>query len=571
MDPSKDTSVSLLTHAGVWPMFLRSHSCTAQLHGSRDHIICMLALTKASFTWSSWCATAVVELPEESGAKGICDVTYIRLSSPNRLCHLVGREGPSSLSSRLYQVSQKQTSLRPKLYSGVLYRTFTYSSNMASQAMSSLVMWRDLTPFPRPFVSPSLRSPHVLIVGAGVTGLVTAWVLLDQGYKVTIISKDWANFSPGDRLTAQIAGALWEYPPAVCGAHTDPISLSNSKRWSMVAYHAWDAIASVPELQSVSGVRMMPSGFFFPTPIEDDPVQAFKMAEIISSGVRGFRRDLRLMEQRKVNPSYGAVDAYELLAPVIDTDQAMMWLMSLVLGKGASTVTEAITGDLIDQEKALRARFGVDAIVNATGLSGTELAGDPSCYPIRGALIRVMNDGRDFPKVDSALTITADAVHNSNEIVFIVPRNDKILLIGGIAQPNEATLDLTVESPDVQKMRKRCEDFLPGLKNARLDPTYPLAQGLRPFRARNVRVERELRQIPGTEQPSRIVHSYGQGGAGWSLSFGCALDVANLVKHAIRDLSPCPMDFDATYSDGSLSGSQSPASSFTSITKSDKE
>ena len=96
-------------------------------------------------------------------------------------------------------------------------------------------------------------------------------------------------------------------------------------------------------------------------------------------------------------------------------------------------------------------------------------------------------------------------------------------------------------------MRKRCEEFYPPLKNARLDPTYPLAQGLRPFRKRNVRVERELRQryvtVNGITRPkvSRIVHSYGQGGAGWSLSFGCAGDVALLVAEALQDIPPQEM------------------------------
>lgn len=442
---------------------------------------------------------------------------------------------------------------------------------MATQSQRSLIMWRDLTPLPRRLVETSPSSPHVLVVGAGVTGLVTAWVLLDRGYKVTIISKEWANFSPNNRLTAQIAGALWEFPPAVCGAHTDRISLSNSKRWCMVAYHAWDAIASLPELRAASGVKMAHSGFFFPTPVVDDPAQFSKMAEIISSGVRGFRHDSQLVSQRRVDPAYGAVDAYELLAPIIDTDQAMTWLMSLVLNKGASTVTEAITGDLLDQEESLRARFSAHAILNATGLAGTELAGDHSCYPIRGALIRVINDGKSFPKVESALTITADAVHDSNEIVFLVPRNDNILLIGGIAQPDEHRLDLTLDTPVVQRMRQRCEAFLPDLKMAKLDPTYPLAQGLRPFRSRNVRVERELRRVPGTQRPSRIVHSYGQGGAGWSLSFGCAADVASLVGEALRDQPPTSMELDPMYSDDNSSEAHSTTSSFESITKSEGE
>jgi D-amino-acid oxidase len=84
-------------------------------------------------------------------------------------------------------------------------------------------------------------------------------------------------------------------------------------------------------------------------------------------------------------------------------------------------------------------------------------------------------------------------------------------------------------------MRERCEKFLPGLENAVLDPVYPFAQGLRPFRAKNVRVERELRR------PSRIIHSYGQGGAGWSLSFGCAEDVLKLVEEALADIPAMTM------------------------------
>lgn len=114
-------------------------------------------------------------------------------------------------------------------------------------------------------------------------------------------------------------------------------------------------------------------------------------------------------------------------------------------------------------------------IINATGLAGTELAADKSCYPIRGGLIRVVNDGSDFPKVDTALTITADLVHDWSEIVFLVPRNDKILLIGGIPEPHEDQLDLILDSPILKRMRARCEAFLLDLRKARLDPDYPLA------------------------------------------------------------------------------------------------
>ncbi|KAK8862027.1 nucleotide-binding domain-containing protein [Apiospora arundinis] len=397
-----------------------------------------------------------------------------------------------------------------------------------------LTLWRDLSPLAQPLRSPTVDAPHILIIGGGVTGLVNAWVLLDRGYRVTIMSSSWAN--PEQRLTSQIAGALWEYPPAVCGSHTDKISLAHSKRWCMTAYHIWDGIASIPALSEASGVRMMPSDFFFPAPVETDAAQQSKMVEIMASGVRGFYRGEDLMIERDVDPSYGAVDAYEVIAPIIDTDKAMDWLMQLVEGKGANLVTETIGDDLLDIEPQLLERFDADVIINCTGLQGQVLAGDDSVYPIRGGLIRVINDGSDFPKVEAALTITADAVHDSNEIIFLVPRNDNILLIGGIAEPHKWDLDLTLDSPIIQRMRRRCEAFLPCLKNAKVDPDYPLAQGLRPFRGNNVRVERELRNAN-----SRIVHSYGQGGAGWSLSFGCAQDVVMLVDEVLSGLPARPM------------------------------
>jgi D-amino-acid oxidase len=103
----------------------------------------------------------------------------------------------------------------------------------------------------------------------------------------------------------------------------------------------------------------------------------------------------------------------------------------LFASKGANFVTEEVTEDLRSLENELRQRFDADVIINCTGLRNTKLANDKSCYPIRGELIRVINDGKDFPKVEASLTITADAVHDANEIIFIVPRNDNILLIGG--------------------------------------------------------------------------------------------------------------------------------------------
>ncbi|PBK73466.1 nucleotide-binding domain-containing protein [Armillaria solidipes] len=365
---------------------------------------------------------------------------------------------------------------------------------------------------------------RVLIVGGGVTGLTTAWVLLDAGYSVTVVAEQWAPATP--RIPSQIAGALWEYPPAVCGQHTDETSLALSKGWSLTSYRIFDQLSKF-----LPAVKMRTANFFFGKAIEDMPDQLNKMREIEVSCIKGFVRDPDLISKHAVNQHAGVVDAYSHLAPVIDTDAYMVWLRNLVATKGAKLITRRINGDLLNSEHELLRTYGAVAIVNATGLNSLETASDKACYPLRGALIRLVNDGKRFPKVNEALAVTHDNELSSDheDIVFIVPRNDNILILGGIAQPHKSELNLSLDSPEIKRMRERCNKFVPGLEQAEYDPEAPFVQGLRPTRFGNVRVERELRPNQMNGGISRIVHSYGQGGSGFSFSVGCAFDILHLI------------------------------------------
>lgn len=111
----------------------------------------------------------------------------------------------------------------------------------------------------------------------------------------------------------------------------------------------------------------------------------------------------------------------------------MMWLRDLVVAKGGKLVTEHISGDLLQREDELLAAFDAHYIINATGLGAFEAAADKTVYPLRGALIRVVNDGKRFPKVTEALVVAHDYNKRDDDggIVFIVPRNDQTLILGG--------------------------------------------------------------------------------------------------------------------------------------------
>ena len=98
---------------------------------------------------------------------------------------------------------------------------------------------------------------------------------------------------------------------------------------------------------------MVRSAFFFSKKLDEDEEHKKKMVEIKNAGIHGFSYDASLLQEMDINPKAAIVDAYDVLAPAIDTDKAAHWLTSLVRSKGAHFVTEEIPTDLPSIEKAL--------------------------------------------------------------------------------------------------------------------------------------------------------------------------------------------------------------------------
>jgi D-amino-acid oxidase len=101
---------------------------------------------------------------------------------------------------------------------------------------------------------------------------------------------------------------------------------------------------------------------------------------------------------------------------------------------------------------------------------------------------------------------------------YVHPRGADCILGGTLevgrwdTEPDPATAD---------SILRRCRDLVPQLASAKV---LAHVAGLRPGRP-EVRLEEGERAPSGT----RIVHDYGHGGAGITLAWGCAGDVARLV------------------------------------------
>ena len=149
-----------------------------------------------------------------------------------------------------------------------------------------------------------------------------------------------------------------------------------------------------------------------------------------------------------------------------------------------------------------------DAVVNCAGLGARELAGDASLVAVRGQVLRVA-----APVVREWLLDQSDP----QRLVYVVPRVNDVVL-GGTA--HEGAEDRTPDPATTQAIRARCAALDPALRDA---PLIGVAVGLRPARPA-VRLEAE----------GRVVHCYGHGGAGVTLAWGCAGEVAALLRSGGR-------------------------------------
>jgi D-amino-acid oxidase len=133
------------------------------------------------------------------------------------------------------------------------------------------------------------------------------------------------------------------------------------------------------------------------------------------------------------------------------------------------------------------------------------MAADSSVVPVRGQVVYVDQVGLDRWWLDA------------EGPVYVVPRSHDIV-VGGT--DDEGEWDRTPD-PDVAKLvLERAVALVPQLSRARVRGHRV---GLRPARPQ---VRLEVEQADGP----RVVHCYGHGGAGVTLSWGCAEDVAALAR-----------------------------------------
>jgi D-amino-acid oxidase len=229
--------------------------------------------------------------------------------------------------------------------------------------------------------------------------------------------------------------------------------------------------------------------------------QLARLARVPGSGVR-MRAGTELLASDAPDPWWReavpglrrTAAGLRFAAPVVDMSVHLPWLVGRL---------RALGGAIERHHLASLAELEADAVVNCAGLGARELARDASLTAVRGQVVRVRAPGVQEWLLDQS---------DPERLVYIVPRDHDVVL-GGTAQ--EGDEDRTADPATTAAIRSRCSALVPALRDA---PVVSVAVGLRPVRPA-VRLEVE----------GRVVHCYGHGGAGVTLAWGCAVEVAALL------------------------------------------
>lgn len=323
---------------------------------------------------------------------------------------------------------------------------------------------------------------NIAIVGAGIIGMTNAVQLLEQGFSVTVFTKD----EPLD-TNSDAAVANW-------------FTSDDSK--PLLQHYCLESMTKFSELMEIEGPR---SG------IQRIPlILYFKSKEAFEESVWARESLKKLVNLTDAPPDRVDVPGFPfavlihnfLIHPTIYRPYMLKKFTDLG-GKLKNQKVNALS-ELIND---------YDIVINSAGWEAEFLTQDPEVYPIRGQTETV-----EMPKNLAHYSLNIEDI--DAYVVFRPLTKDCVM--GTTYQVGDSGRD--IRESDKRAIVEKISTFFPyvsGVKTAS-------KAGIRCGRS-DVRIETEkVENTTGEEK--LIIHCYGHGGSGYSASFGTADEV---VKHCL--------------------------------------
>jgi len=325
-----------------------------------------------------------------------------------------------------------------------------------------------------------MSAKSVTIVGAGVSGLTCGVVFAEHGHRTAIFAKDI-----GQQTTSSVAAAVW-FP-----YHVEP-----AERVIPLALETYQVLLDLARFPE-SGVSIIESRQFLRTGEIEIPDWAIPLgAQRLSSVATG----LWPVRDRAQRGGYNFKSGFSLRVPLMDTTIYLDYLGARFRKAGGEIHAN------VGFEKLEEVDTKFDIVINCAGIGARELVRDADLEPHRGQVAIV-------PKIES---LSAAIVCDDAPLMYAIPRTNDCVFGGtnevsdNLAADPETTLQIVVECSRVLNIGKL--------------PVLAERVGLRPFRRSGVRLERD-RLADGRT----VIHNYGHGGAGFTLSWGCAREVLEVA------------------------------------------
>ena len=310
---------------------------------------------------------------------------------------------------------------------------------------------------------------RVAIIGAGVSGLTCGVVFAERGYRTAIFAKE-----TGQQTTSSAAAAIWFPYDAEPAKRVIPWALDTYKTLVELSNNSRTGV-SIIELHQFSRAREI-----------EVPDWAIPLgASVISNGIEQSRE---------------FTSGYAIKVPLTDTTIYLDYLAARFLKANGAINTNVCFEKLEDVDRKF------DLVINCAGIGARDLVQDPDLEPHRGQVAIVS-------RIEN---LSCAIVCDDAPLIYAIPRGNDCVFGG----TNDLSSDLTADPATTDRIVTECSRVL-GMERPNV-----LAErvGLRPFRRSGVRLERDQ-----LRDGRIVVHHYGHGGSGFTLSWGCAREVAGLV------------------------------------------
>ncbi len=332
------------------------------------------------------------------------------------------------------------------------------------------------------------------IVGAGVSGLTCGVLFAERGFRTVIYAE-----KIGQQTTSGAAAALW-FP-------YDAEPVGKVIPWALATYKVLVDLAAekrptnagkldrLNRSSSESGVSMIELRQYCRVGKASIPDWAQPFVISTSPSVMSSEAETSLTISGSVFSS-----GFSINVPLMDT---MIYLDYLAnrFQKAGGEINSNVRFDKLED---VDPKF--DLVINCAGIGARELAYDVDLEPHRGQVAIV-------PKIDK---MKCAIVCDDAPLMYVIPRTNDCVFGG----TNEISDNLEVDSETTKTIVVECSRALnidePCVLNERV--------GLRPFRKSGVRLEREKLRDGRT-----VIHNYGHGGSGFTLSWGCAENVFEIA------------------------------------------